>query len=634
MSKPTRLFSIFSAILLAILLVSLFRLQVLRGKYYQQVAESNVLRIRRIFATRGEIYDNKYRPIVQNIPSHDLYLTTNKVVDIEALARFLFHHLGIENEELVEIVQKQRFKSYEEILIADNIEYESMLKISEYLDNFPELNFRIGSTREYLYPNHFSGYVGRINEEEYEKYRSEDYSLNGYIGKTGLERFYEVLLRGKDGKEIVQVDSRGRSLDLFSHEESYLEPLNGLSLVLTIDNDLQNFCEKAFPRHLRGALVVSDIRTGGILAYVSKPDYDPNIFMQRISPEIWKELNHKSKPMLDRVIHATYPPGSVFKPVTAGLGMEKKLVNRNTRFKSCGGGYQYGNRYFRCWLHSGHGRTNIIQALAQSCDVYFYDLSLKLPLDEFKDYAQRSGFYGKTGIDLPNERRGFFPDTQWYKENYGQNIQTSGHKINLSIGQGEILTSPIQMNAYFAALANNGVWIQPHLLKQTVGRSRLTAAEVQPLKSMKLPFSDSDLKLILEGLYATCNSKYGTAAVVQVPGAKTFGKTGSAENSMGKTTHAWFCGHIETDKPEIAVTVFMENAGGGGSIAAPVAKQVFDYYIGNIEDIKRTVAIPAQFRTAEDEEEEPQEEEEIVQPEEAEDEEDIIEIEEEEEEEQ
>jgi penicillin-binding protein 2 len=603
MTKSTRVFSIFSLILLAILLVSLFYLQVIRGEYYQQVAESNIFRIRRVFATRGEIYDNKYRPIVQNIPSHDLYLTTNKIGDLNALARFLFLHLQIEEKELMEIVQKQRFKTYEEILIADNIDYEKVLSLSEYLNYYPELTFRIGSTRDYLYPNHFSGYVGRINEEEYEKYYREDYSLNGYIGKTGLERYYEVLLRGKDGKEIVQVDSRGRSLGFFSQEEGYLKALNGLSLVLTIDNDLQNFCDKVFPSHLKGALVVSDIRTGGILAYVSKPDYDPNIFMQRISPEVWKELNHKNKPMLDRVIHATYPPGSVFKPLTAGCGMEKGLVNRNTRFSSCGGGFKYGNRYFKCWLHSGHGITNVIQALTQSCDVFFYELSLKLSLDEFKDYAVRSGFYGKTGIDLPNERRGFFPDTEWYKKKYGPSIGISGHKVNLSIGQGEILTSPIQMNAYYAALANKGQWIQPHLLKQTVGRSRLTASEVQPLKKMKLPLSDKDMALILEGLYSVCNAPNGTARVVQVPGAKTFGKTGSAENSMGKTTHAWFCGHIETDKPEIAVTVFMENAGGGGSIAAPVAKQVFDYYIGNIEDIKRTVAIPAQFRTAEDEEE-------------------------------
>lgn len=603
MTKASRIFSIFSAILFAILVIALFRLQALKGRYYQQVAESNIFRIRRIFATRGEIYDNKYRPIVQNIPSHDLYLTSNKITDLKALSRFLNLHLEIDEEELFDLVQKQRFKTYEEIMIADNIDYDKMLSISEYLNYYPELTFRIGSTRSYLYPNHFSGYVGRINEQEYEKYRSEDYSLNGYIGKTGLERFYEVLLRGRDGREIVQVDARGRSLGLFGIDEGYIKPLNGLSLVLTIDNDLQNFCAQAFPEHLRGALVVSDVRTGGILAYISKPDYDPNLFMQRISPEIWDELNRPAKPMLDRVIHATYPPGSVFKPITAGLGLEKRLVNRNTRLSSCRGGFQYGNRFFRCWLHAGHGSTNVVQALTQSCDVYFYDLSLKLPLEEFKDYVIRSGLYAKTGIDLPNERRGFFPDAEWYKKTFGPNIGISGHKINLSIGQGETLTSPIQMNAYFAAIANGGNWIQPHLLKQTVGRSRLTVSEVQALRRFRLPFSSSDLKTIQDGLYDVCNAPTGTARSVQVPGAKTFGKTGSAENSMGKTTHAWFCGYIETDKPEIAITVFMENAGGGGAMAAPVAKKVFDYYIGNIEDIKRTVALPEQFRTAEDSEE-------------------------------
>jgi penicillin-binding protein 2 len=600
MTKPQIVFSITAGVLFILLISALFRLQVLMGSHYQSVAESNFVRIRRIVATRGEIYDQKYRTIVQNVPSHNLYLISGKIRNMNSLSRFLEIHFGISEEELTELVMKQRFKTYEEILLADNIEYEQVLSLSEYLNYYPELVFRIGSTRNYFYPNHFTGYVGRINEGEYERFRDEDYSLNSYIGKTGLERYYEVLLRGKDGREVVQVDAQGRSLDLF-RQDGYIEPLNGLSLVLTIDNDLQDIAMRAFPQGIKGAVVVSDVQTGGILAYVSKPDFDPNLFMQRISPEIWEELNNPKKPMLDRVIHATYPPGSVFKPVTAGTGLESGIVDGNTLMSPCVGGFQVGNRFFRCWDHSGHGRTNVVSALMHSCDVYFYDLSLKLNMDKFHDYVLQSHIAQPTGIHLPNERRRFFPDTQWYRKTYGKNVGITGHKVNLSIGQGEILTSPILMNAYFAAFANDGVWIQPHLLKQTVGRGRLTREQVQNVQKKRLPLSRQNLSLIQRGLWSVCNAPGGTARSVQVPGAVTFGKTGSAENSMGKTTHAWFCGYIVTDKPQIAITVFMENAGGGGAVAAPVARQIFDYYMGNIEDIRRPVSLPVQLGGEEEE---------------------------------
>lgn len=603
-SESTRVYSIVLGVLFLLLIGSLFNLQVVKGAHYQRVAQSNFVRIRRIVATRGEIYDQKYRPIVQNIPSQNLFLTSGKIRNLPSLSRFLEINFGIAPDELTSLIMQQRFKTYEEILLVENIPYETVLTLSEYLNYYPELVFRTGSTRDYLYQNHFTGYVGRINEKEYELYKEEDYSINSHIGKTGLERYYEVLLRGKDGREVVQVDAQGRSLGLF-RQEGYVEPLNGLSLVLTIDNDLQEFAQKAFPDYQRGAVVVTDVRTGGILAYISKPGYDPNVFMQRISPEVWADLNRKEKPMLDRVTHATYPPGSIFKPVTAGKGLEMGVININTLLSPCVGGMQVGNRFFRCWFHSGHGRVNIIDALKVSCDVYFYDLSMKISLEDFHDYVKRCHLTERTGIDLPNERTGFFPTTEWYRKTFGKNIGIMGHKVNLAIGQGEILTSPLQMNALYAAIANDGLWIQPHLLKQTVGRGRLTREQVEPITKKRLPMSAQTLRLIQQGLWSVCNAPGGTARSVQVPGATTYGKTGSAENSMGKTTHAWFSGYIVTDKPEIAITVFMENAGGGGAMAAPVARQIFDYYMGNLEDIKRPAVIPAQFRTAEDVQSEP-----------------------------
>jgi penicillin-binding protein 2 len=592
-------FRIVLGVLLLSLAVALFRLQVVKGSYYQRIAESNFVRIRRIVATRGEIYDHKYRPIVVNVPSHNLYLTSGKIGNINALSAFLKLNFGISALELHELVFKQRFKTYEEILLADNIPYEKVLALSEKMNRYPELSLRIGTTRNYLYPNHFTGYVGRIDQKEYALYRDEDYSLNSYIGKTGLERYYEVLLRGRDGKEIVQVDAQGRSLELFK-DSGLIEPLNGLGLVLSIDNDLQAYANEVYPPGLKGCIIVTDIKTGGILAYVSKPDYDPNLFMQRISPEVWQSLNTPEKPLLDRIIHATYPPGSVFKPVTGSAGLETRAVKRDTRLAPCVGGLQIGNRFFKCWAHMGHGSLSMVDAHRVSCDVYFYDLINRMKLDDVYANALACGVVNKTGIDLPNERNGFYPNTSWYREKFGRNIPLDGYKANLAIGQGEVLVTPLQINTFFAAIARDGLWIEPHLLQKTVGRGKLTREQVEPVKSHRLPWSAGTMRTIHDALWAVCNAPGGTARAINVPGATSYGKTGSAENYMGKITHAWFTGYIVTEKPEIVITVFFENAGGGGGVSAPVANKIFNYYIGNLEAIRKPVAVPIQFRTAED----------------------------------
>ncbi|MEF3693809.1 MAG: penicillin-binding protein 2 [Candidatus Cloacimonadota bacterium] len=615
-SSPVYVFRIVLGLLFLALTISLFRLQVIKGEYYKQAAELNFVRIRRVAATRGEIYDSKYRPIAINIPSHNLYLTSGKINNLRALVSFLTANFQITEAELNQLVFAQRFKTYEEILLADNLEYEKVLVLSEQMNRFPELSFRIGTTRSYLYPNHYTGYVGRINQEEYTRYKEEDYSINSYIGKTGLESYYEVLLRGQDGREIVQVDAQGRSLDLFRNEGS-IEPLNGLSLILTIDNDLQKAAEEAFPSGRKGAIVVLDAKTGGVLAYVSRPVYDPNLFMQRISPEVWAELNSPEKPMLDRVIHAAYPPGSVYKPLTSEIGLELGIVNRDTRLAPCIGGMKIGSRFFRCWSAGGHGSTNVIDALKHSCDVYFYDLSLRIKLDDFARYAAQNHLSVPTGIDLPNERRGFFPTLEWYQKKLGRNINVQGHKVNLSIGQGEVLTTPMQIAAFYNAIANNGVWTQPHLLRQSVGRGKLTREQVQGVQRTRLPISATNLAIIQEGLWAVVNAPGGTGANSKVNGATIYGKTGSAENSMGRTTHAWYAGYLVTERPEIVVCVFAENAGGGGAVCAPVARNLFNYYLGNRDMIRQQIPVPSNLGESQDvtEEEVPNPEAEATLPE-------------------
>jgi penicillin-binding protein 2 len=586
-------FRIVMGLLFIILFIALFRLQVVQGEYYKQIAESNFVRLRRIIATRGEFYDHKYRTIVENIPSQNLYLITGRIRNYQGLADFLETEFGIAREELNQLIAKTRFRSYEDVIISENVPYEKVVTLSEKLNYFPELFFRSETTRNYLYPNHFTGYVGRINETEYQLYKDEDYTINSQIGKTGLEKYYEVLIKGRDGREIVQVDARGRNLNLFRSDKT-IQPESGLGLVLTIDNDIQEFASSIFPKGMKGAIVVMDINTGGILAYISKPDFDPNIFMSKISWEEWKALNENpAKPMLDRVIHGAYPPGSVFKTVTAAAGLEEGVIDRHTLLANCTGGMQIGNRYFRCWSSAGHGRNNVIDALKVSCDVYFYDLSLRLKLDDFHNFVTQCMLGVRTGIDLPNERTGLFPDTQWYYDNLGKAISITGQKVNLAIGQGEVLCTPLQICAYYTAIANDGLWKTPHMLDKTAGENALTNKQIDLFREVRLPISDKNLAILQEGLYSVCNVPGGTATGVKVKGATTFGKTGSAENIFGRTTHAWFTGYIVSDKPEITVTVFLENAGHGGGVAAPLATRIFNYYMGNYESIRTPV--PTRF---------------------------------------
>jgi penicillin-binding protein 2 len=559
--------------LFLILFGSLFNLQIIKGSHYKEIAEKNYVRILPIQPVRGEIFDREYRPIVENKPSYNLYLTPGKIKSKNKIIEFVSNNFDITKEKVSEILYKNRFRLYNEILVIQDIQYNKAVEISEGLNYYPALEVKPENTRKYLYENHFSGYVGKINEAEFAELKNRDYNLNSIIGKTGLEDQYENILRGHKGYNILQVDSGGKDLGFFKHNLQKI-PVNGDDLILTIDNDLQREVSAIFPGKLKGCVIVSDVSSGEILAYVSKPDFDPNIFVGNISTEDWNAiLSDTNKPMLDRVIHGTYPPGSIYKPIIATLALSENVIDKRTKLQECTGGMQFGNRFFKCWYEAGHGRTNVTAAIKYSCDVFFYDLSDEFTLEQIEDHSKLNFLTVKTGIDLPGERKGFFPTETWFRENYGKYISITGQKVNLSIGQGEVLVSPLQMCAYYAALANNGIWVQPHLLQNTASNS----FKVE-LTKKQLPVSSENIQIIQNSLYKTVNEQYGTGTAASFKNVKVYGKTGSAENHMGKTTHAWFAGYATWEEPEIAFTVFMENAGHGGSIAAPLAAQVIRLY--------------------------------------------------------
>ncbi|MCK5050381.1 MAG: penicillin-binding protein 2 [Candidatus Cloacimonetes bacterium] len=568
------------AFIFFILLFFVFKLQIIESEKYKNIAEKNIVRIQTIYPTRGEIYDRKYRPIALNKPSYNLYITPGKIVDKEKVSEFVSSNFNKEIDEIKKIIHENRYRSYQDILLIQNIPFEKMVKTSEQFNYYPSFLFKAEKVREYYSANHFTGYTGRITEEEYRELRGKGYSINSNLGKTGLEKYYENILRGENGQQVLQVDASGNNLEFFKHNLQ-TDPRNGDDLILTIDNDLQEYVSLIFPKNKKGSVVVMDIKTGGILAYVSKPDFDPNLFTGGISAGQWNELiTNPNRPMLDRIIHGTYPPGSVYKPIMASLGLEENEIDSKTKLAKCDGGMWFGNRYFKCWLKEGHERLAVEDAMKYSCDVYFYDLSTRFSLEQLNRYTKQNYLSTRTGIDLPGERRGFFPSRKWYIDNYGKYVGILGHKVNLAIGQGEVLVTPLQICAYYSAIGNDGIWKQPHLLDKRI-EAENTYKNIVDEKH--LPMSKETLKLIQNSLYITVNEKYGTGTAASIGGIRVYGKTGSAENHMGKKTHSWFSGYAKCDKFEIGFDIFVENGGHGGSVSAPVARKLINYYYGIME---------------------------------------------------
>ncbi len=559
-------------------LVLVFRLlwiQVKQGDYYLKVALNNSFVKRKVLPTRGVIYDRNYRPLATNRSSINLYIVPSEVDSLQRYSRFLSSVFDADSSFALRFVEKLS-ESSREILLHEDVPYQQFVSIVESQNYYPAIHIKHESRRKYNIKSHFLGYVRNIGADEYRQLRGKGYFLNSFIGKRGLEKQYESLLRGSPGYRLEQKNAFGKSLGIFTEG---LQVQDGKSIVLSIDAELQELIGKMFAGSAyKGFVGVMDASTGGLLAYVSLPQYDGNLLNQSISCDMWESLLADTlNPLLDRGSGAVYPPGSIFKPIVASLGLEENIIDEHTTLEKCTGRFRYGGNIFRCWLHKGHGVLDVVGALKHSCDVFFYDLSLRLNLENFRQFTKSSGVTVATGVDLPGEVSGFFPSRYWYKKRYPFTSSQQGFKVNLSIGQGELQVTPLQMLAYYGALANGGVWRQPHFLKRVEGGSQDVDFSSYPLS-----ISPNTLKIIEKGLYEVVNTKDGTGKRAKLKDPVMYGKTGSAQNHMSELPHVWFAGYCQYSDPvypKLSYLVFLENLdGGGGSIAAPIAARVVREY--------------------------------------------------------
>ncbi|NTV05022.1 MAG: penicillin-binding protein 2 [Chlorobiaceae bacterium] len=556
----------------------LFYLQVLN---YQQLGSiSTTNSIRRVWAKppRGRIIDRTGTIIVDNQP-----LYTVKIIPSEFDKKrigYLAWLIQRPKEEVAEMIRKgYEFNRFSAVTVCRNLEAVTVARVSENLWQLPGVIIDTENKRMYLdslYGAHLFGYVRSISKEKLEELADLGYTQDDKIGFSGLEKFYEDRLRGQKGARFEMVTPLGKYAGKFDNGKSDIAAIKGDDLYLAIDGGLQHLAEKLMRKTGKsGAVVAIDPSTGGILALVSAPDYDLDIFNGATDRKGWNDIiTSPQKPLFNRTVQAVYPPGSVYKMILAMAALEEKKMDPKKKILD-NGVFIYGKRRFLSNEGKGHGWVDMREAITVSSNVYFYNLIFNVGFDNWTKYGSMFGFGEKTGIDLPGERAGLLPSADYYNKKLGRHKWTKGYLVSLSIGQGELGTTPVQLAAYAAAIANNGTLFQPHIVN---GYRDTGTGKYIPFAydKQQLPVSASTFSLIKEGMTGVVQR--GTGTLAQVQGVTVAGKTGTAQNPHGKD-HAWFIAFAPVENPKIAMAVLVENAGFGGAISAPIARELIKYYV-------------------------------------------------------
>jgi penicillin-binding protein 2 len=581
----------FVALMFTALLLRLWYLQIIKGGYYRELSENNRIRIIDIRPPRGVLYDRNGIPLADNAPNHVITYTPEDAENSPDVKERLAKIIGMTPAEFDELLDKDKdLPPYQPRRVKEDASFSELSEVEANRDVLPGVMVQHELRRRYPYGEfaaHLLGYVGQITTKQREDHQYDGLPPDFLIGQYGVEKAFDNVVRGKPGQRAVEVDAMGRQLRTLYVQE----PVPGRNVVLSLDYYAQKAAEEALGDK-PGAVVAIEPDTGDVLAMVSKPGFNPNVFSTGPSLAEWKALiDDKQKPMNNRALQGQFPPGSTFKLAMALGGLETGKVKPGTTI-FCNGGFRFGNRIFKCWKKEGHGTVNLHKAIVESCDVYFYKLGDSMGIDNIAKYAHYLGLGMKTGIEL-RENSGLIPSTEW-KQRVRHEPWYPGETISCAIGQGYVNVTPIQLARMAATLTNGGVLFQPH----TVRAISLPGGDWMPLPPVELgraPVKKVNLEAVREGMRGVVWEDHGTAHAARSEVAEIGGKTGTAQViSLGKGTgkrfqdHAWFVAVAPIEAPKIAVSVLVEHGGHGGSAAAPIAKAVIEAYLSDHSNTEGT----------------------------------------------
>lgn len=573
------------AALLVVLGGRLAWLQVTQGQRYRMLAENNRINVKMLAPARGLIFDRNGERLAVNGQNFRVTLIPEQTSDIKKSLDGLKKMIQITDHDIERTLRlAKRQPSYMPIDVKENLDWEQVAKVEVNLPDLPGISIDVGEVRHYpLGPAtaHVIGYVGAVSRSE----QTGDplLRLPGFpIGKTGIEKTYDTYLRGGAGSAEVEVNVVGREVRELNRYPS--QP--GKPLWLTIDAELQKFAQDRLEPIISGSAVVMDVKTGAVYALASYPGFDPNIFTRGLPAATWEELlNNRAKPMTNKAIGGQYPPGSTFKMITAMALLEQGVINRHSR-AFCPGHYDFGGRRFHCWKRGGHGSVNVLDALEQSCDTFFYKFTTELGIDRLSEYANKFGIGPRLGIELPEERPGLAPTRDWKRKNRGE-VWHPGETVVAAIGQGYYLSTPLQLAVMTSRLVNGGYAVNPWITGYRDG------AAAPGTDWPKINVSRANLDLVMQGMDLVMNGPRGTARASRIreEGMEMGGKTGTAqvrriteeERRLGITQdkivwhhrhHALFVGYAPLHDPRYACAVVVEHGGGGSAVAAPIARDL------------------------------------------------------------
>ncbi|OED36172.1 penicillin-binding protein 2 [PVC group bacterium (ex Bugula neritina AB1)] len=583
--KEMRLYTLWFTISLAqfFLIFHIWKVQIKKGDKYWNLSEGNRIKHIPLEAPRGDIYDRNNKLLVKTRASFDIFAIPKELKRHPQSIKLLAKIMNVDIQNIWKKIRKRKRSPFVAQCFFKDISKKQMFIIEENALQLPGIFLKVTPKRKYIHGKtaaHVLGYVGEVNNKDLKDLYVYGYSFGSLIGKMGIEKTYEPYLRGKKGGVQMEVNALGQERHRLGHKP----PEKGKDLILTLDLDIQKIAEKKMAKH-RGAVIVMNPKTSEVLAMVSQPSFDPNVFVEKSRLAELKKLlkNRKERPLLNRALGASFSPGSIFKIFVGLTGLKEKKITPAFKY-TCSGSHRIG-RLFHCWNKHGHGEVNLSKAIQTSCNVYFYKLSQTLPIDTWVKYTKRFGFGKKTGIDLPHEKNGFVPDKMWKYRRFKEKWYR-GETANFSIGQGYLLVTPLQLLTSVNIVINGGEWIQPYFVK-TIKDGNKKSYDMEKPQKKNLNFSYKILESVRKGMKDVVNDPRGSGQRAFLKDIVVSGKTGTVElisrerkkkfgSKLPKKyeNHAWFSGYAPFDNPQVSLIIFLENGKSGGRYAAKVAHDI------------------------------------------------------------